>query len=486
MIRLAATARAHLSRSRRYALDVLIDLSRLLPATEDVEHAIPLEILFDDAPVGLSGLGAGSTWLIEDGRVGIPVLALDLITDIAGAAIEQRAKDRDRHDRVPATSNPLVIAGLERAPVVSQAAVALRRAVIEAAGRRPVFLAQPWPGGHRWAALMTHDVDVVNWWPAFTALRLAELGRKLELRRGARVLSAAVASALADPIRTGVARVLEAERARSIPGTWFFLTGTPTIASVAAGDITYAIESPRARAIIAAVREAGHEIGLHGSFATYASGPRFRQEREHLAAQAAGAITGVRQHYLRMSPGDTQRAMAAAGFTYDASYGFSSRNGFRLGVADVVQGWDMREDEPSGVEELPLIWMDRALSKYAGVEDPRAWITDASHLMAAAAAVDGLWVGLWHPNLTAPLGFPGAEEAFRQLLDAMRDQNPWIATAEQAVRFRRARRTLRVEQLSPSGIPRVVHSASSAEDLAVEDAQGRPVEISIYRQSDRD
>jgi hypothetical protein len=187
-----------------------------------------------------------------------------------------------------------------------------------------------------------------------------------------------------------------------------------------------------------------------------------------------------------MSPGDTQRAMSAAGFAYDASYGFSSRNGFRLGVADVVPGWDMREDEPSGLEEVPLTWMDRALSKYSGVEDPEQWITDAEHLVAAAATVEGLWVGLWHPNLTAPLGFPGAEAAFRRLLDAVLSGQAWLSTAGRAVEFRKARRTMRVGQLEPSGLPRVLHSATSAADLAVEDAHGHPLKVSIYRQSDRD
>src|SRR5438445_9574267 len=49
---------------------------------------------------------------------------------------------------------------------------------------------------------------------------------------------------------------------------------------------------------------------------------------------------GVRQHFLRLRPGVTHRAMAAAGLAYDSSYGFADRNGFRLGVADVIPVWD--------------------------------------------------------------------------------------------------------------------------------------------------
>src|SRR2546430_17478224 len=40
--------------------------------------------------------------------------------------------------------------------------------------------------------------------------------------------------------------------------------------------------------------------------------------------------------FRSIHPGVTERAMAEAGFWYDSTFGFPDRNGFRLGVADVV------------------------------------------------------------------------------------------------------------------------------------------------------
>jgi hypothetical protein len=34
-----------------------------------------------------------------------------------------------------------------------------------------VRLAEPWPEGRRWAAVFTHDLDVVALWPVFAAAR---------------------------------------------------------------------------------------------------------------------------------------------------------------------------------------------------------------------------------------------------------------------------------------------------------------------------
>jgi hypothetical protein len=155
---------------------------------------------------------------------------------------------------------------------------------------------------------------------------------------------------------------------------------------------------------------------------------------------------GVRQHYLRMWPGPTQRAMRTAGFTYDATFGFPDRNGFRLGSADIVPS-----SFAEGLDEVPLVWMDRALSKYRGIEDPNAWVDDALELAATARGVEGLWVGLWHCNLTPPLGYPGAPAAYTRLLAEIMRESPYIATLDRLVAWRRARRGVRATAVAPDG-----------------------------------
>ena len=81
--------------------------------------------------------------------------------------------------------------------------------------------------------------------------------------------------------------------------------------------------------------------------------------------------------------------MSSAGFAYDSTFGFSDRNGFRLGVADVLPAWlDSGEGgQPAGIDEVPFTWMDRALSKYQGIESPQAWVEDAIELARACRAV---------------------------------------------------------------------------------------------------
>jgi len=435
-----------------FGLDVLVDQSRLLPVTDEAADVVRLEVSDSFAP-SLADWSAGAWgYEIADGVVRVPRAALAHVTAVAGARADQVTAARDRFGRVPSAVHPLVLAGREREPVVTQAAVALRAAVRRAAERRPVRVLAPWPGGRRWAAAFTHDVDVVAGWPAFTALRLVELGRKRQVGRAARVVAAALGAVGRDPAWRGTADVLASERAAGATATWFVLTGTPTWATMRDGDLTYRPESTAARRIIAAIGAAGGEVGLHGSFATLDGGtPIFAEQRARLAGLSGQPTTGVRQHYLRMVPGATARAMAGAGFAYDATLGFADRNGFRLGSADTVPAWDAGSATALAIDEVPLMWMDRALSKYQGVEDPDRWVDDALALADACQAVDGLWVGLWHCNLTPALGYPGAPAAYARLVETIAARGPWIATLAEIVAWRAARRSIRATAVTPAG-----------------------------------
>lgn len=455
----------------RYALSVVVDCARLLPSETP-----------DAVPVGVRGnagtaerLEAGTQLRVTGAGVEIDADALRLLTRIAGAVDEQRSTAADKHGRVPPTENWIARHGLERDPVIDRFGAALRSAVIAAAGSRRVALLAPWPAGYRWAMAMTHDLDVVAWWPLFTGLRVAELAKKGKLGAAATSIASALANGWSDPVRLAMRRVLDIERAAGIRSTWFIITGTPTLATFRAGDITYSPESRAARALVAAARDAGHEIGLHGSFETWTHAERFAAQRVRLEQVAGTSVAGVRQHFVRMRPGLTHQAMRAAGFRYDSTFGFSDRNGFRTGLTVPVPQWDDALRRGLAIESVPFCWMDRSLSKYRGIEDPSAWVEDAIALARVVREVEGLWTGIWHPNLATPLGYPGATDAFADLCGALMAEKPWSATLREIVEWRAARRSARAVGVGPDGTVILRADAASSQPVRLEDAAGRDI-----------
>jgi hypothetical protein len=473
-------ARDRLRPAERFGLDVLIDLSRLLVAERADCDLVRLTVV-ERGSAGSAAADLSSQAALErgDGEVRVTTAALRGVAEVAGGAIEQRSTATDRHGRVPATENPLVAAGQSRKPVVSLLGLELRRAALAVAGRRPVRSLAPWPEGHRWAAAVTHDLDVVEWWPLFPLLRMAQLGMKGDWSLFARVARAARRSIGRDPVTRGVHSLLQLEAHHRIRATWFVICAEPTIRSLLAGDSTYRPEGPAARRILTALTHAGHEIGLHGSFATGEDAKSMMGQRRMLSRLADSPGDGIRQHFLRMHPGRTQRIMVEAGFEYDASWGFADRNGFRLGVADVVPAWDAEREVTMPLDLVPLVWMDRALSKYAGVEEAGRWIEDARELARECKAAEGAWVGLWHPNTMEVLGFPGAEPAFVSLLQALADDRPYFASAHKIVQWRRFRRSVRAARVSADG--RVVLSTGGGQRtvIAIEDEAGDTVQVQV-------
>ncbi|MEK7401959.1 MAG: hypothetical protein AABZ80_06295 [Gemmatimonadota bacterium] len=465
-----------LSAIEQFGLDVLLDLSRILVTAEGAVDGPSVSVV--GASGGALGLAEARArhWGIQarDGMVTIERPLLTLAAELAGAAAEQRTEATDQYGRVPPGENALVRAGDERDPVVNRMALALRDATVVAAGRGRIALLAPWPEGKRWAMAMTHDLDVVALWPAYSALRLAQLLSHGDVARAGRVAAHATAALLRNPVWRAADQLLSVERRHGIRSTWFAIAGTPTPSSIWAGDVTYVPESPSARRILAAAAAGGHEVGLHGSFASFTFADVFKTQRSRLAAIGTAPLTGVRQHFLRMRPGVTHAAMVDAGFAYDSTFGFSERNGFRLGVADVVPVWDDQAKRTLGIDEAPFVWMDRALSKYRHVEDPGVWITDALAIASTVRQVDGLWTGIWHPNMDPALGFPDAPAAFEKLCSSLMSESPWATTLGAAVAWRRARRQARAVGATASGEIRLRAPAGETR-LALEGPDGKPI-----------
>ncbi len=465
--------RVPLTPIQAYGLDTLLDLARLLPVATRPPR-LPALLLADAGSPHSDATLIEAPPSIGENTVTITTATLGALGRFAGAAAEQQSMARDRHGRVPASENPLVQAGRWQHPLISLAAQQLRTAVLAAAPDRAALrFPAPWPNGRRWSVALTHDLDLVAGWGLATTLRVAEL-----LRHGAPALAtgalrAAIASVGRSPVEAAIARLLERLAHAGVRGTWFVLCGTPSLGSWRRGDLTYLTESVRVRRLLQQLREAGHEVGLHGSFATQLDAERMTAQRARLEAVIERPVQGVRQHFLRMRPGATQRVMLEAGFQYDSTYGFADRSGYRLAAADVVPAWDELAQRVLPLTEVPLHWMDRTLSKYAGDESPVSWVRDGLARAAEVQAVEGVWTGLWHPNLSAPLGFPGAEDAFQVLLDELRARQPYFGTVGELVDWRAARRAVHVAHLRPDG--GAVFAGPTS--VPIEDAAGQIAQV---------
>ena len=305
---------------------------------------------------------------------------------------ELRVTERDRFGRLPlAASSFGRIAGLDlEDPPVEGYLSALR------AGLRI-------PPPRSWSVALTHDVDRLR---RRTVRGLAGIVR----RRGPAGLAAALVGP--DPWNN-VPDLLESAWRRGARSTVFLigrnahrLDGTPR----------RAYERDR-RALAAAVRAAGGEVGLHAAFASSEDGDALAAELAALRAET-GPVAGVRFHYLRFRYHETVRWLERAGVEYDSSLGFSEAPGFAAGIARPFRPYLVGEERPAALHLLPLAVMDTALHSRLGLaaDDARE---RALRVLDVVRRGGGRAALLWHNTYLADDRAPGYGRAWEELLDEL-------------------------------------------------------------------
>ena len=315
------------------------------------------------------------------------------------ARVEERAAPRDEHGRFRAEWSSLdpLDPPLERL-------------------RRRLGLAD-----ERFVVALTHDVDTPWRWTRI-GLRGAAARVKQNTLQGrlAPALREATGLAVAPLHRVRgtdpnwrFAHIAAEERRHGATGSTFFVLAGHHDPHDGAAPETYDELRPR---LVGTIRDAGGEIGLHGSYSAADDATRLADEKAKLEA-LAGPVDGHRFHYLRSDP---YRNIARLPFRYDTSLGFPDALGFRAGVARPFHPWDFERDAPADVLEIPLAAMDATLAeeRYLGLSAKRAW-PQLNALLDWGAANGGAFAILWHPDRFDPLSSGGWDSLYSRVLDGV-------------------------------------------------------------------
>jgi hypothetical protein len=135
-------------------------------------------------------------------------------------------------------------------------------------------------------------------------------------------------------------------------------------------------------------------------------------------------VAGQRYHYLRVDPHANLALLPALGLRYDSSLGFSDAVGFRAGIAQPFRPWDVENDRPLDLVEIPLVAMDVTLgeSRYLGLSAREAE-GPLLALLDQAAEHGGGFALLWHTDRFDPGTAQGWDKLYFKLLDAVRERD---------------------------------------------------------------
>jgi len=118
--------------------------------------------------------------------------------------------------------------------------------------------------------------------------------------------------------------------------------------------------------------EKGWEVGLHGSFDSFNSTDMFSGEVKKLAETIGMPVISTRQHWLRLSFGNTWKVQQDSGIRIDSTLGFNDVHGFRAGVASPFYPYDFYSKKRHNILEIPMVLMDGTLFDHEQLGDEDA------------------------------------------------------------------------------------------------------------------
>jgi hypothetical protein len=324
----------------------------------------------------------------------------------------------------------------------------------------PVVRFRYWPHGAPFAAALSHDVDrlraptrreVVRSWLRPSPGGARARHRLRDLVRGAVRL---------EPLPA----IWEAEEPAGNASTFF-------VGAARRGPMDYAYELAEAADLVREITAAGREVGLHSSYYTSADGAALLEEKELLEAAVGREVAGVRGHYLRLGGEEGWRAVGAAGFAYDATFGFASEVGWRAGAALPYRPFDGDAEKLSDFVEIPPAVMDGTLFQYkrlAGEEASAATL----RVVDEAAAAGGLCSLIWHYRSFKGGVFPEWGDVFRRVAShVVAAGGRAFSHADVAARYR-LNAALAARGPSPEGAVEILLPAGAPGDVVFDVPEG--------------
>jgi len=237
--------------------------------------------------------------------------------------------------------------------------------------------------------IVTHDVDRVT--PSEPASILKAISRYV----GAHPASWLRFSEVVKPrlFLRNLERMLDLELRYGVRPWFFMLAGHYGFSRY---SNRYGIRWRLARETIRLIKEAGGEIGLHGSYHARER-DSYRAEASLLTEMTGRPVIAHRNHYLRFDSRKIWSQLERASIRFDFSLGLTTGMGFRVPISGPFHPYDWEAAKTSLVEAVPTIAMDKPWWP----DRQEEVLDELKVLLRAAREVGGVVAILTHPEMAA-------------------------------------------------------------------------------------
>jgi len=271
--------------------------------------------------------------------------------------------------------------------------------------------------GHDFAVCSTHDIDVCQ--------RAWIEGSLNEIKRG-RIFSPfslIYKRIFKEDEWFNFKKILEIEKKFNVRSTFYFLSYHKKRENLINAD--FDIRDKKFIQVLDSIIEYGSEIGIHGSSGTHNNPQNFEADLKTLGRP----VTGNRFHYLQFETDKTPALLENAGIQHDSTLYFAEHIGFHNSYCLPFRIYDIINDRPTNVWEVPLNVMDGTLSraKYMNItrESAKEKVFD---LIMEIKKFNGCFTLLWHNNYFSDYKYSGWQNFFIEVINFCKNENAYFGS----------------------------------------------------------
>ncbi|MEQ8402151.1 MAG: hypothetical protein RIE24_04285 [Silicimonas sp.] len=311
-----------------------------------------------------------------------------------------------------------------RIPLVEHHAEVLRGQLSDR-GLVPRKTVSPWPNELPFAAVLTHDVDAVD----FSAPQEIMYNVAKAVLRNSRHHRKMVIDSLSASVKGANNPFFAFDRWREIEQphlSAFYIFHRRTVKRHINDCRSTLFNRPVDWAFIRQMAEAGFEFGAHPSINAKESLDEFVAVKADIEEKLDQPIFGIRHHYWALDwrhPHKTWRKHVNAGFRYDSSIAWRDAAGFRAATSLPYRPWDPVRQQALDIYILPTSIMD---GHVVGIAD--GW-SQALEVKRNAECVSGAVVLDWHSETACnDYVYEGFLPSYQDLMKLLIESNAWVST----------------------------------------------------------
>lgn len=231
----------------------------------------------------------------------------------------------------------------------------------------------------------SHDIDYLTLWPTWYH-RLRTMAGDVLVRRDftfTKWMWTEFDKLTRNPYHT-IGRLLTAAEQRQAKATFY----------IRSDEEDYSPASPLLLDWINQIHQRGHRLGFHPGIKAARDSSVFGREWKKLQSILPSEPTSGRTHYLNFSVPETWSYWHDACIEEDSSMAYSEEPGFRCSCCTAFPVFDYRQRITVPVREVPLLWMDRHLTKKNLTTETAINLVES--LWDMTCKYQGDYVFLWH------------------------------------------------------------------------------------------